>query len=164
MAVNNMANDFEHGTRKTIALTVKAEKITADIFKSALREFLNGNAEKTGRMTFLQLENKSPSGLEKIDVNSENIGDFLNTARKYDVDYALKQDKSTNPPTYHIFFSASKTDNFKKAFSEYVNKIESQMLGRGEMSREQLRKETEKVANQPKRQQKQREKSRGNMR
>ena len=41
-----MANDFEHGTRKTIALTVKAEKITTDIFKSALSEFLNGNSEK----------------------------------------------------------------------------------------------------------------------
>lgn len=159
-----MANDFEHGTRKTIALTVQAEKITADIFKSALSEFLNGNSQKTGRMTFRQLENKSPSGLEKIDVNNENIGDFLNVARKYDVDYALKRDKSTNPPTYRIFFSAGKTENFKKAFSEYVNKIDNQFSGRGEMSREQLHKEAEKVANQPKRQQKQREKSRGNMR
>lgn len=159
-----MANDFEHGTRKTIALTVQAEKITADIFKSALSEFLNGNSQKTGRMTFRQLENKSPSGLEKIEVNSGNIGDFLDTARKYDVDYALKRDKSTNPPTYHIFFSAGKADNFKKAFSEYADKINNQLSGRGEMSREQLHKEAEKVANQPKRQQKQREKSRGNMR
>lgn len=159
-----MANDFEHGTRKTIALTVQAEKITSDIFKSALNEFLSGNSQKKGRMTFRQLENKSPSGLEKIEVNSRNIGDFLDTARKYDVDYALKRDKSTNPPTYHIFFSTGKTDNFKKAFSEYANKINNQISGRGEMSREQLRKETEKVVNQPRRQQKQREKSRGNMR
>ncbi|MDE7363720.1 MAG: PcfB family protein [Ruminococcus sp.] len=159
-----MANDFEYGTRKTIALTVQAEKITADIFKLALSEFLDGNSQKKGRMTFRQLENKSPSGLEKIDVNSGNIGDFLDTARKYDVDYALKRDKSTNPPTYHIFFSASKTDNFKKAFAEYADKFNSQISGHGEMSRKQLHKEAEKVANQPKRQQKQREKSRGNMR
>ena len=44
--------DFEQGTRKTIDITVKAEKITADILKSALQEFMSGKAEKKGRMTY----------------------------------------------------------------------------------------------------------------
>ena len=59
-------------------------------------------------MTFKQLENKCKSKLESIEVTENNIGDFLSTARKYDLDFALKRDKSTTPPTYHVFFSANK--------------------------------------------------------
>ncbi len=51
-----MPSDFETGTRKTIALTVQAEKLTADVLKSAIQEFLSGKAEKKGRMSFRQLE------------------------------------------------------------------------------------------------------------
>lgn len=159
-----MPSDYESGTRKTIDLSVKAEKITSDILKSAMQEFLNGNAEKKGRMTFRQLENKYQSKLESIEINNGNVGSFLETARKYDVDYALKRDKSTTPPTYHIFFSAGKSDSFKKAFSEYADKMQGKISERGEISREQLKKEAVKVANQPKRRQKQREKSKENMR
>ncbi len=55
-------------------------------------------------MTYKQLQAKSPSKLDSIEVSDRNIGDFLKTARKYDVDFALKRDKSTSPPTYHVFF------------------------------------------------------------
>ena len=82
--------DFEQGTRKTIDITVKAEKITADILKSALQEFMNGKAEKKGRMTYKQLQEKSPSKLDSIDVSTDNI--------------------------------AAKTENFKRAFTEYLGK------------------------------------------
>lgn len=159
-----MPSDYESGARKTIDLSVKAEKITSDILKSAMQEFLNGNAEKKGRMTFRQLENKYQSKLESIEITDGNISSFLETARKYDVDYALKRDKSTTPPTYHIFFSAGKSDSLKKAFSEYADKMQGKISARGEMNREQLKKEAVKVANQPKKQQKQREKSKENMR
>ena len=78
--------------------------MTADILKSALQEFMNGKAEKKGRITYQQLEKKSPSKLDSIDVSKDNIGEFLKTARKYDVDFALKSDNSTNPPTYTILY------------------------------------------------------------
>ena len=117
-----MPSDYENGAKKTIDISIKAEKMTADVLKSALQEFLSGKAEKKGRMTFKQLQAKSPSKLDSIEVSDRNIGDFLKTARKYDVDFALKRDKSTSPPTYHVFFSAAKTEDFKRAFSEYVGK------------------------------------------
>lgn len=41
-----MPTDFERGTKKTIDISVKTEKITSDILKSAMQEFLNGKAEK----------------------------------------------------------------------------------------------------------------------
>ncbi|MDE7363364.1 MAG: PcfB family protein [Ruminococcus sp.] len=159
-----MPTDFERGTKKTIDISVKTERITSDILKLAMQEFLNGKAEKKGKMSFSQLENKSNGKLDSIEVNNSNIGDFLNTARKYDVDFALKKDKSTNPPTYHVFFSAGRSDNFQKAFSEYADKVQNKIVNRGEISREQLKKQARKIESKPRRQQKQREKSKENMR
>ena len=155
-----MPSDFENGTRKTIDISVKAEKMTADILKSALQEFLSGKAEKKGRMTYRQLQEKSVSKLDSIEVSDQNIGDFLKTARKYDVDFALKKDR-TNPPTYHVFFSAARTEDFKRAFSEYIGK--GQGKKRGEFTREQMHQQAQKIANRP-RKQKQREKTRENRR
>ena len=118
---------------------------------------MSGKAEKHGRMTYKQLESKSPSKLDSIDVSLENIGDFLKTARKYDVDFALKQDNSTNPQTYHVFFSAAKTDDFKRAFTEYLGK--GQQPNKAKFSRELLHKQAQRVAQQP-RKRKERQKSR----
>lgn len=78
-----MPSDYENGAKKTIDISIKAEKMTADVLKSALQEFLSGKAEKKGRMTFKQLQEKSPSKLDSIEVSDRNIGDFLKTARKY---------------------------------------------------------------------------------
>ena len=107
-----MPSDFENGAKKTIDLSVQTEKITSDILKNAMTEFLDGNAEKKGRMTIRQLQKKCHSKLESIEITENNIADFLQTARKYDVDFALKKDSSTTPPTYHVFFSASGNDRF----------------------------------------------------
>ena len=156
-----MPSDFESGAKKTIDISIKAEKMTADVLKSALQEFMSGKAEKKGRMTFKQLQAKSPSKLDSIEVSDKNIGDFLKTARKYDVDFALKRNKSTQPPTYHVFFSAARTEGFKRAFSEYLGK--GQGKKRGEFTREQMQQQAQKVASRP-RKQKQREKSRENRR
>jgi len=156
-----MPSDFESGAKKTIDISIKTEKMTADVLKSALQEFMSGKAEKKGRMTYKQLQAKSPSKLDSIEVSDRNIGDFLKTARKYDVDFALKRDKSTQPPTYHVFFSAAKTEDFKRAFSEYLGK--GQGKKRGEFTREQMQQQAKKVASRP-RKQKQREKSRENRR
>ena len=140
-----MPSDFESGAKKTIDISIKAEKMTADVLKSALQEFMSGKAEKKGRMTYKQLQAKSPSKLDSIEVSEDNIGDFLKTARKYDVDFALKADKSTEPATYHVFFSASKTENFKKAFTEYIGKNAETNL-RGDFTREQLKREAARAA------------------
>ena len=118
---------------------------------------MSGKAEKHGRMTYKQLQAKSPSKLDSIEVSSDNIGDFLKTARKYDVDFALKQDNSTNPQTYHVFFSAAKTDDFKRAFTEYLGK--GQQHQKAQFTREMLHKQAQQISQKP-RKRKQREKSR----
>lgn len=111
-------------------------------------------------MSYRQLENKSASKLDSIEVSESNIGDFTATARKYDVDFALKKDKSTQPPTYHVFFSAAKSDSFKKAFTEYAGKMQDKTQKRGEITREQIKKEASRAASKARQKHKQREKTR----
>lgn len=43
-----MPSDYENGAKKTIDISIKAEKMTADVLRSALQEFLSGKAEKRG--------------------------------------------------------------------------------------------------------------------
>ena len=57
--------------------------------------------------------------MKKIKILTDSCSDLDGTLlEKYDIDYALKRDKSTEPPTYHVFFSAANTESFKRAFSE----------------------------------------------
>lgn len=105
-------------SRKTLAFSVQAVSVTSEMLKGILRDFLSGNLTPKGKKSYNKL---SKSGkLDNIEVTENNIKDFLQTAKKYDIDFALKRDKSTSPPTYHIFFSTGKADIFQKAFQEYA--------------------------------------------
>ena len=148
-----MPSDFESGTKKTLDLTIKTERMTADILKAAISDFLDGKTEKKGRMNLKQLADKSTGKLESIEVTESNIRDFLDTARKYDIDYAIKRDKGTEPPAYHVFFSADKTENFKRAFSEYVGRKQEQTEEKtAYFTREGLRKKAQKKRSMPSKQ------------
>lgn len=148
-----MPSDYESGAKKTIALTIKAERVTSDILKAAMADFLDGKTEKKGKMTLRQLTEKSGGKLDSIEVTDSNIRDFLDTARKYDIDFALKRDSTAKPPTYHVFFSANKTEDIKRAFTEYADRKQSEIAPKEEYySREELRKQAQKKRSDPSKQ------------
>lgn len=148
-----MKTDFEQGIRKTIDLSVRTKELTSDILKACMNEFLDNSAERKGKMSIRKLQEKYSCKLENVDISETNIKDFLNIARKYDVDFALKINSNHDPPVYHVFFSASKTDDFKRAFTEYANSkhIASEKTERGEFSRNNLKKEAADISKQQKR-------------
>ena len=41
-------------------------------------------------------------------------------AKKYDIDYALKKDPTTDPPHYYVFFKAKDKDQLQPAFKEFT--------------------------------------------
>ena len=59
-----------------------------------------------------------------IEISDDNIRSFEHTARKYNVDFAVKKDKTMDPPKYIIFFKARDTDVISQAFKEYVHRNE----------------------------------------
>lgn len=63
---------------------------------------------------------KQNQGMTNIEITDKNIKTFEKYARKYGVDFALKKDKTSDPPKYMVFFKAKDTDAITAAFREYT--------------------------------------------
>lgn len=123
---------------KTIAVCIKGGRISGTILKAALSKLLKamkthpaqrptGKGEVLrGKQTLKDLTGQKDK-LANIQVTSKNIGSFDRVARKYDIDYALKKDKSVSPPVYYVFFKAKDVDVMTSAFKEYTNRTAKKM-------------------------------------
>lgn len=145
-----------------IDICVQAPKITGEVLKAALKDFLLNRTEKKGSISFNQLTRKAGGKLESIEVTDNNIRDFLSVAAKYNVDFSLKRDSSTKPPMYHVFFATDKADNFQRAFAEYAGIVQDkvQKPQTVTVSREQMHRNAVKVTKNYKDKKRQKERSR----
>ena len=113
----------EEVTQKTIALVIKAAKLDANILKSAMRMYLNHRkkqAQKThGKVSVKELVGEG-AGASSIEITDGNIKSFERVARKYNVDFAVKKDKTCEPPKYLVFFKGRDADVVAQAFKEFV--------------------------------------------
>lgn len=113
----------EEVTQKTIALVIKTSKLTAGVLKAAMRMYLNRQKQKTqrthGKISVKKLVGEG-AGVSSIEVTDGNIKSFERTARKYNVDFAVKKDKTTDPPKYVVFFKGRDADAIAQAFKEFV--------------------------------------------
>ena len=64
---------------------------------------------------------RSGQGVSNIELTDPSIRDFDRIARKYGVDYAVKRDRSSDPPRFLIFFKGRDNDAITAAFQEYTN-------------------------------------------
>lgn len=157
-----METDMQKAVKKILSLTRSTTAITSDVLKEMMRNFLSGNAEKKGRISVRQLKNRAQENggkLENIEISDQNIGDFLDTAKKYDIDFALKKDSGNG--VFHVMFEAKTTDDFKRAFSEYAGGKQKEIVKKQPYTnREDLRKTAQMIRqNEPKNKEKVREKS-----
>lgn len=130
---------------QVVALCVQGGKITEHILKQAVRETLTemerrdrkkeaerqhkkaekkqekGRAACHGKQSIKKLRLQGCS-LSSIEITDGNIRSFEKYARKYDVDYCLKKDRSSNPPHYYVFFKAGDVDAVTAAFKEYAGR------------------------------------------
>lgn len=118
---------------KTVTLAINTSKFTAKELKRALEKFLtyqrnhkNGKTQTKdvvhrGKQTVKQLAAQN-HGMTNIEITDKNIKTFDRVARKYGVDYAVKKDKSVDPPKFFVFFKAKDTDALTAAFKDYTRK------------------------------------------
>lgn len=120
---------------KTVALSVKATKITGRLLAKAMQAFLkkvrDGPKPKHGEQTVKSLTRQGAS-LANIEITNDNIGSFRKTARKYNVDFSLKRDDSETPPRWIVFFKAKDADAMTTAFREY-SKVQMKVKNRPSM-------------------------------
>lgn len=121
----------EQVNEKTIAFQVNAAKLTANELKKLIALYLRHQNQKKmnkkgiksvkplGKTTLEKLSKKY-DGLKNIEITEKNIKDFEKVAKKYNLEYALKKDVQSNPPTYFIFFKGKDLDVIDFAFKEYL--------------------------------------------
>lgn len=63
-------------------------------------------------------------GTNTMEITENNIKSFERVAKKYNVDFAVKKDKTTDPPKYVVFFKGRDADVIVMAFKEYVHENE----------------------------------------
>ena len=122
----------EEVTQKTIALVIKTAKLDANVLKAAMRMYLNHRrqkAQKTHGKTSVKKLVGEGVGVSSIEVTDGNIKSFERVARKYNVDFAVKKDKTTDSPKYVVFFKGRDADAVAQAFKEFV-KVNEKKRGR----------------------------------
>ena len=76
---------------------------------------------KHGKLKMKDLMSQN-AGVSNIEITKDNIGSFERVARKYHIDFALKKDRTADPPRYLVFFKARDADAMTAAFKEYSQK------------------------------------------
>ena len=115
----------EETTQKTIAFVVKTTKLTTDVLEKMILLYLEnqkqkGHQQKQGKMTIQELVGQN-AGVSNIEITENNIRSFERVAKKYRVDFAVKKDKTTQPPRYLVFFKGRDADVLTQAFKEFVH-------------------------------------------
>lgn len=116
----------EQVNEKTIAISIKAAKLTAQLLQKAVRKFLDTQKHKTtkeykGKQTLKQLM-KQNTGVSNMEITDNNIKAFEPIAKKYGLDYSLQKVKGENPPRYLVFFKGRDVDVMTEAFREFAAK------------------------------------------
>lgn len=113
----------EEVTQRTIALSIRTAKLTGNVLRAALRKFLAAqhqkgkNPYKQGKQTVKELIGQN-AGVSNIEINDGNIKSFERVAKKYGIDYALKKDKSENPPKLQFTMPSGLHSVLERPFSE----------------------------------------------
>ena len=113
----------EETTQKVIALAGKFVRLDANVLKAMMRAYLNHHKQNKskvhGKISVKKLVGEGV-GASSIEVSNSNIKAFERVARKYNVDFAVKKDKTTTPPKYMVFFKGRDADAITQAFKEFA--------------------------------------------
>lgn len=124
---------------KIVALSIRAGsqgfRVTSSVLKVAMRKYLQNQEKLKSQNSLKQTERSVPrgkqtvaqlmdqkQGLTNIEITNRNIKSFERVANKYKIDFALKKDKSVDPPRYLVFFKAKDVDVMTAAFKEFSAK------------------------------------------
>jgi hypothetical protein len=142
----------EDVSRRSIAVTVKAGKLTARglayVLQTAGQKIRKARREHQaphGRQSVKQLMAHG-AATSSIEVDAPRL--FDRAARKWNVDYAFYQ---TGPEKYLLFFKSAQADAITACFSEYSKLVLKRDKSRPAPIREQVKQAAEQVKQQPQR-------------
>ena len=123
----------EEVENRTLTLAVNGTKFTGRMLKAAIGKYMahrrevkqqknrDGPVISHGKQSVKQLVGQG-QGVDSIELTDPSTREFDRIARKYGVDYAIKRDRSSDPPRFLIFFKGRDNDAITAAFQEYAGK------------------------------------------
>lgn len=112
---------------KSVALSFRAARLTKDVLLKAMRMYMEHQKgvkqtkvqEKHGKIPVKELVGQG-AGASSMELADSDIRGFEKIAKKYNVDYAIKKDKTEQPPKYIVFFKGKDQDVITQAFKEFI--------------------------------------------
>ena len=109
----------EEVENRTVNLAISTTKLTLRTFNSGIRKYLQ-HREKVkakkgrdpavhGKQSVKKLLGQN-QGAANAEIEKEGIKDFERLAKKYGVDFAVRKDKTVDPPRYFVFVRAKDAD------------------------------------------------------
>ena len=109
----------EEVENRTINLAISTTKLTGRTIVAGIRKYLQHRekvkAQKVrdpavhGKQSVKQLLSQN-QGATNVEIDKSGIKDFERLAKKYGVDFAVRKDKSVNPPRYLVFVRSKDAD------------------------------------------------------
>lgn len=109
----------EEVENRTVNLAISTTKLTTRYIIAGLRTFnqyrKNKKLQKArdpaihGKQTVKQLLGQN-QGATNVEIDKTGIKDFERLAKKYGVDFAVRKDKSVDPPRYIVFVRSKDAD------------------------------------------------------
>lgn len=143
----------EEVENRTVNLAISSTKLSGRAIIAAIRKYLQ-HREKVkmgksphGKQTVKELLGQN-QGATNVEIDRSGIKDFEHLAKKYGVNYAVRKDKSVDPPRYLVFVRAKDADVLDAICKEHEAKAMSK--GKKPSILKQLAKFKEIVASIPK--------------
>jgi hypothetical protein len=86
---------------------------------------------------------KKGATLENIEVSDKSVLGFETVARQYGIEYGLKKNEATSPPTWQVYFMAKDRATMSQAFKDFTNR---QLSNTKETPLEQFKRMASRVA------------------
>lgn len=110
----------EEVENRTVNLVISTTKLTCRTIIAGIRRYLQHrekvkagrsgrNAAVHGKQSVKKLLSQN-QGATNAEIDKEGIKDFERLAKKYGVDFAVRKDKSVDPPRYLVFVRSKDAD------------------------------------------------------
>jgi hypothetical protein len=122
----------EQVNEKSVALVSRGAKMTGRMLAKMMQAYLrhrqkskNNKKAKPPKQGIQSLNSLKHHGASLVDVeiSGDNIGSFKKIAREHRLDFALKKDKSIDPPKWYVFFKSKDDKSLDSAFKKYSQSI-----------------------------------------
>ena len=117
----------EEVENRTVNLAISTTKLTGRTIIAGIRKYLQ-HREKVkmkkardpavhGKQSVKQLLGQN-QGATNVEIDKESIRDFEKLAKKYGVDFAVRKDKSVDPPRFLVFVRSKDADGKHRSDSQ----------------------------------------------